>query len=55
VAKTINVTVPAIALLNPNAEGSLLFPRTSPEEHDVHYWKERGMFYSMGKFDKVAE
>ena len=54
-AKNINVTVPAIALLNPGAEGSLLSPRTSQEEHDVQYWKERAMFYSMGKFNNAEE
>lgn len=42
--------MPAIVLLNPGAEGSLLTPRTPEEELDAEYWKERAVYYRMGQF-----
>lgn len=47
--KIINVTMPAIVLLNPGAEGALSSPSTAQEERDTEYWKERAMFYSTRK------
>ena len=47
---TINVTMPAIVLLNPGDDGSLTTPPTTTKErHDAEYWSHRAIVYRMGK------
>ncbi len=50
---TVNVTMPAIVLLNPGDEGSLTAPPvTSKEQHDADYWSRRAFIYQMGNEGK---